>query len=583
VFFYGDYELPITGDTLKCPGEAVTIGSGEEYPQYRWSTGETTRSITVTEAKRYTLTVTTEEGCEVSRTIEVRDYPPVRAELKPTPTAICSGDSVLLEAKYTSPSYSYIWNTGEATSSIYVSKTGTYKLTITNTQTGCTDSTEIEIKVEDSLQPTIAGSNICSGEVATLTALPNDTSYSYEWSNGETTAIIQVSQPGTYRVTVSKGGCVGTAEFTVNASPSPEFEILGENLLCNSETATLTCSADFAEYLWSTNEISKSIVISGAGTYTLTVTDTNGCSATQEFTVSKYALDFTLSKTAIDFGKTYISERKSDEATLSNHSGFAITLSNGQSVADGESYDLGYDFVPTQLGEFTDIMTVHITAPCDTVVQVPVTASVYARVTISTEDVHTQIGRVETVPIYIECEADLPSQDYTITTSIDKTAFYTKDDYTINQTEPLHRAKTQIHSLTGTILLSDKLVYDIAFPSYEFTNPYIEPIDRPGKIYIDSICIFPLRNIIAFAPTTVELSPNPASGQLSIDIATRMQGTMSLELVSSEGRVVYSDTWLQFTRTKRIELSTDNIPSGLYQVRLITPYDAVSKSVVVVE
>ncbi|MER3329889.1 MAG: hypothetical protein RIF34_09960, partial [Candidatus Kapaibacterium sp.] len=100
VGFGKDYVLAIEGDTIKCKGESVTLSSTDEYPEYKWSNGETTKSITVTNPARYTLTVKTEEGCTVSRTIEVKDHPKVTVELTPTPTTICNGDSTLLESKY---------------------------------------------------------------------------------------------------------------------------------------------------------------------------------------------------------------------------------------------------------------------------------------------------------------------------------------------------------------------------------------------------------------------------------------------------------------------------------------------------
>ncbi|MEZ4724277.1 MAG: T9SS type A sorting domain-containing protein [Candidatus Kapaibacterium sp.] len=583
IVFYGDSELAIEGDTIKCKGESVTLTSTDEYPEYKWSNGDTTRSITVTNPARYTLTVKTEEGCTVSRTIEVKDHPKVNIELKPTPTTICQGDSTLLESKYDVPYYSYEWNTGATTKSIYVSQSGNYKLRITDTRTGCSDSTEITIKVEDNLEPTITGNNICSGQNATLTALPNDPSYSYEWSNGATTPVIEVSQAGTYTVTVSKAGCSGSAEFIVEESPTPEFEIQGESIICNNESATLTADKDFEEYLWSTNEITKSIEVSEAGTYTLTVTDENGCQATKIFTVDKYELNFTISKGSIDFGKVYITETKSDNTTITNNSGFEITLANGQTIADGQAYTFNYNFVPTQLGPFNNSIDISIKDPCDTVITIPITATVYARTTISTEDIYTQIGQTETVPVYLECEADLPMQEYSITTDIDRTVFFTNDSYTINQIQPISKTKTNIHNQTGTILLSDDLEYDITFPSYTFTNPYIEVIKQPGKIYIDSVCVFPLRNITTFYPTTLSINPNPASEQLNIDITTGVQGTMKLELVATNGRVIYSDEWTQSTKSKQMQINTMNIPSGLYQVRLISPYDAITKSVVVVE
>jgi len=583
IVFYGDSELAIEGDTIKCIGESVTLSSTDEYPEYKWSNGEKTRSITITTPARYTLTVKTEEGCTVSRTIEVKDHPKVNVELKPTPTIICNGDSTLLESKYDVPYYNYEWNTGASTKSIYVNSTGTYKLIITDIRTGCMDSTEIAIKVEDNLKPEIEGGDICSGQSATLEVLPNDPSYSYLWSNGESTPVIVVSQAGTYSVTVSKAGCVGTAETTVNESPTPTFDIQGKSIICNNVTASLSSSEDFAEYLWSTNEITKEIEVTEAGTYTLTVTDTNGCTATETHKVDKYELNFDISKGNIDFGKVYITETKSDNTTITNNSGFNITLANGQVIANGQSYPYNYDFVPTQLGPFNNSIDISITDPCDTVITIPITARVYARTTISTDDIYTQIGQTETIPVYLECESDLPIQEYSITTDIDRTSFFTNDSYTINQIQPINKNRTNIHNLTGTILLSSALEYDITFPSYTFTNPYIEVIERPGKIYIDSVCVFPLRNITTFDPTTLDISPNPASEQLNIDITTGVQGTMTLELVATDGRVIYTDEWTQSTKTKQMQINTLAIPSGLYQVRLITPYDAITKSVVVVE
>ena len=585
VTFEKDLTTNILGETKICEGSSTTLSADSDYVSYLWNTDETSKSIEVNETGRYILTVETSKGCTISDTIDITYHLKVQAQLKPTPTTICQGDSTLLESKYDVPYYSYEWNTGATTKSIYVNSLGTYKLIITDTRTGCMDSTEIAIKVEDNLQPTISGSNICSGESATLTALPNDPSYTYLWSNGESTPIIVVNQAGTYTVTVSKAGCVGTAEYTVNESPTPEFEIIGESIICNNEMATLASSKDFVEYIWSTNEITKEIEVTEAGTYTLTVIDENGCTATETFEVEKYELSFDISKGSIDFGKVYITENPMDSVTIINTSGVNVVMDLGQPtmLLDGQSYKYKKTLNPEELGLYNDTHTLHIIEPCDTVITIPITARVYARTTISTEDIYTQIGQIETVPVYLECETDLPAQEYTITTEIDRSAFFTNDSYTITQNQPISKTRTEIHELTGTILLSDDLEYDITFPSYSFTNPYMEVIEQPGMIYIDSVCVFPLRNIQLVDPTTLDISPNPASEQLNIDITTGVQGTMKLELVATDGRVIYSDKWMQSTKSKQMQINTMNIPSGLYQVRLITPYDAITKSVVVVE
>ena len=577
--------LEILGGNKLCYGGELTLSANHDYISYLWNTEETSKSIDINETGRYILTVETSKGCTVSDTIDITYHPKVQAQLKPTPTTICNGDSTLLESKYDVPHYSYDWNTGATTKSIYVSQSGNYKLIIIDTRTGCIDSTEIAIKVEDNLQPKIDGGDICSGESARLEVLPNDPSYTYLWSNGELTPVIVVKTAGTYSVTVSKAGCVGTAEYTVNESPIPTFEILGESTICNNESATLSSSEDFEEYLWSTNEITKEIEVTEAGTYTLTVTDENGCSASKSFTVEKYELSFDISKGNIDFGKVYITDNPMDSVIIINTSGVDVVMDLGQPtmLLDGQSFKLKKTLKPESLGAYTDSYLLHITDPCDTVITIPITARVYARTTISTEDVYTQIGQTETVPVYLECEADLPVQEYTITTDVDRTSFFTNDSYTINQNQPIDKNRTNIHNLTGTILLSNSLEYDITFPNYTFTNPYIEVIEQPGKIFIDSVCAFSYRNIQLIEPTTLDISPNPASEQLNIDITTGVQGTMKLELVATDGRVIYTDDWTQSTRTKQMQINTLAIPSGLYQVRLITPYDAITKSVIVVE
>ncbi len=578
-----------TNRTSICEGDTNTISIRNPYIEQAsasilWSNGDTTSSTVVYSPGEYSVTVVDFDGCSVTESIIIDDAKP-EIEINPLfPTIFCVGDSTILEVTPYDNNSIYTWSSGELGKQITVKTGGTYSVRVLEGE-NCRDTAFIDVKVNENLEPDLTGTKLCSGESATLTASPNDPSYTYLWSNGEETPVIVVNQAGTYSVTVSKAGCVGTAEYTVSESPTPVFNIEGESIICNNETANLSSSEDFAEYLWSTNEITKEIEVNQAGTYSLTVTDENGCTATESVTVDKYELKFDISKGSIDFGKVYITENPMDSVVIINTSGVDVVMDLGQPtmLLDGQSYKYKKTLEPNELGIYNDTHTLHVIEPCDTVITIPITASVYARTTISTEDIYTQIGQTETIPIYLECEADLPSQEYSITTDIDRSVFFTNDSYTITQNQPINKTKTNIHNLTGTILLSDDLEYDITFPSYSFTNPYIEVIEQPGKIYIDSVCVFDFRSIQLVDPTTLDINPNPASEQLNIDITTGVQGTMKLELVATDGRVIYSDEWTQSTKSKQMQINTINIPSGLYQVRLITPYDAITKSVIVVE
>jgi hypothetical protein len=602
--FGDDITTDIIGPTEICEGSGEIYSADRDYETYKWSNGEDTKTTLISEAGRYWLEVTTAEGCTISDTIDISYHPEITAELKPVSTTICEGDSVLLESLNDFPYYSYEWNTGATTRGIYVKETDTYKLTVTDTRTGCMDSTEIAISVEDNLRPTISGMDICAGNPATLEVLPNDPSYSFEWSNGETSPTIVVSQPATYTVTVSKDGCSGTAEFIVNESPNPEFEILGEDIVCGN-TAILRSDKDFVEYLWSTDEVTKEIVVTEPGTYSLTVTDENGCQATEEFTVNEQSLSFEISKNRIDFGKVYISETAIDSVTIINRSGIELTITDGTqnyTIPDGFPVQYTKTLEPTELGPYTDSFEYRVISPCDTVITVPVTAEVYAKVEISTkEETETKIGDEVSIPVYLQAEADLGEQTYTITTDIDQKALYTEDDYTITQTAPINKAKTQIHEISGMIMLASELEYEITFPSYEFNNPYIEVTTESGTIKIDSVCAFPMRNVTFTETTEMKVSPNPARDRLVVVVTTghfdklndqsnksvaepveASAQQMKLELISEEGRVAYTENWTQTSSEKQLSINTDKIPSGLYQVRLQTPSGVLTENVIVV-
>ena len=126
---------------------------------------------------------------------------------------------------------------------------------------------------------------ICTGDNAVLTAT-NGTSF--VWNTGEKTATISKNIAGTYAVTITNAdGCVAMASKTVTVNPRPVATIttVGEADVKSGGTATLTAAGGVA-YVWSTGEKTPSISVNKAGTYTVTVTNTLGCSATATKTIS---------------------------------------------------------------------------------------------------------------------------------------------------------------------------------------------------------------------------------------------------------------------------------------------------------
>ena len=102
---------------------------------------------------------------------------------------------------------------------------------------------------------------------------------SYLWSTGAVSQAIPVNTPGNYSVTVTDGnGCSGLAALMVAIFPDPVPVISGTVSFCGGTSTTLNAGPGYSSYLWSTGEISQTIVVNTVGTFSVTVTNANGCS-----------------------------------------------------------------------------------------------------------------------------------------------------------------------------------------------------------------------------------------------------------------------------------------------------------------
>ena len=159
----------------------------------------------------------------------------------------------------------------------------TFYAEMVETATGC-NSSRIPVTLTAVQPPNPSGStaDICTGSTATL----NPGSYtSYSWSNGATTATIAAAG-GSYEVTVTDtNGCTGSTTFTVNEGSLPTPAIDGTLSFCAGQSTQLSAPANFT-YEWTNGETTQNITITTGGTYTVTVADAGGCTASNSVTVT---------------------------------------------------------------------------------------------------------------------------------------------------------------------------------------------------------------------------------------------------------------------------------------------------------
>ncbi len=136
----------------------------------------------------------------------------------------------------------------------------------------------VEVVPSPGAPPTITGDDvICAGEISTLTASGGFASYI--WSNGGTNQSTDVGG-GSYTVTGQLGNCPLTSDpFVVTENPAPQPVITGVLFNCGGEPTTLSTTQPFGAYTWSNGSTDPTITV-GTGTYSVSVTDANGCSGT---------------------------------------------------------------------------------------------------------------------------------------------------------------------------------------------------------------------------------------------------------------------------------------------------------------
>lgn len=282
--------IPDAGvDQTICQGESASLNASGGST-YQWNTGANTSSINVspTSTTSYTVTVTSGNGCTASDnvTVNVNALPVAYASADQN---ICAGSSTTLTA---SGGSSYSWSTGATTASITVapSVTTNYFVTVTSSN-GCTASDNVFVFV-NTLPTAYAGPDqtICAGQSSTLTA---NGGTSYLWNNGLTTPSINVSPPSTttYSVTVTSNGCSATDNVIVNVNALPAAYAGADQVICQGNSATLTASGG-ASYSWSNGGVTASISVSPSNntTYYVTVTSSNGCTASDNVIVTVNSL-----------------------------------------------------------------------------------------------------------------------------------------------------------------------------------------------------------------------------------------------------------------------------------------------------
>jgi len=274
----------------------LTVAGGTAPYTYLWSHGPTTQNVQNLSAGAYTVTITDADSSMAMRMFNITQPQPLQATVTAMPTTACGASDGSISVSNISggtPSYSIVvLDSDSITQSISGLPAGIYTVKITDSK-GCQMITVVAISESGGPAVSAVVNNVTcfglnNGSIS-LTVSNNTGNVNYNWSSGQTAAIISNLSPGQFIVTITDDNC--TLYETYSITQPLLLQVTGTinnasgGQANGSVITTVTGGTPNYSYAWSSGQITPNIGNLTSGQYTLTVTDSKGCTATETFEV----------------------------------------------------------------------------------------------------------------------------------------------------------------------------------------------------------------------------------------------------------------------------------------------------------
>ncbi len=355
--------ITLTTKDATCGKNNAEINITTNAAKYIWNNGSTIQNLKDLTAGKYTVTVTSLDGCISTKEIDVVALPVGTAAVT-TSNTTCSKDDGTAEAtlKGGADADTYLWSNGEKTNKISALKGGDYAVSITD-KNKCQITAQNKVIALKNPDLTIAKTDAtCGKNNGSVTATSKD-DVKFIWDNNEKTAVLSSLKPATYTVTVSNNdNCTATKFTTINALPIIILKTTAKNTSCNAKDGTAEITAAnmvvIKSVLWSNNATTNKITQLAGGTFSVSVTDENQCVVTEKATVKglvsptvELGADVTLKKGEIatfdagaGLGLTYLwSTNETTQTIKTNKLGtYSVTVTNADACSSSDQVSIKF-------------------------------------------------------------------------------------------------------------------------------------------------------------------------------------------------------------------------------------------------
>ncbi len=268
-------------DTTMCPNSTLILDATHPMAtSYLWQDNSTNPTYNVSQSGIYKVTVSNNCGSVID-SVRIIIQSPQNLQID-GPSQACEGTTVELTANLGFASYH--WSNLINTQQITVQTQGDYSVTATDT-VGCSYTATHTLTINPNPIINLEDKLICDATNYTILGPPNMTLYN--WSNGSTLISTNVSTSGVYYLTVTNANnCINNDSVQITFGNIPSISIGHDTTFCYEPfSIILSPNGQFTGYTWSNNSTEQSITVTSAGTYSVTVSNQSGCTATASISI----------------------------------------------------------------------------------------------------------------------------------------------------------------------------------------------------------------------------------------------------------------------------------------------------------
>lgn len=258
-------QVELGDDATLCDGETILLDATNDSATYEWQDGSSNPTFEVTETGTYSVTVTNECG-STSDNIVFTYLDDFILDLG-ADQELCEGETLLLTTNVSG--VDILWQDGSSNPTFEVTEAGIYSVTLSTSCLSITDSIQVSYFDQVPVITFSGDTTLCDGETILLDATNPDATY--EWQDGSTLPTFEISESGTYSVTVTNACDVATESVSVLYVNDFSLNLGADQALCEGETIMLNTNASGIAVLWQDGSSQPTFMVEEAGIYSVTL------------------------------------------------------------------------------------------------------------------------------------------------------------------------------------------------------------------------------------------------------------------------------------------------------------------------